>query len=252
LTSGQTNSALEEVIQLLREISSREFIESKGGGDRGVGFTLEELLGIKSNSSKNPDYKGIELKTTRRTTAGRLVSRRKGLFSQVPDWPSSALDERQLVQKYGYRRPGSAQLRLYCTVGATPNPQSLFLISDEVAEIIENLAKNSSGGDDKVLQWSTVSLQDALRIKHPETLWITAENRINSAGIEEFHYVEAIYTKSPLVHNFGPLVTSGSITVDFTIKGLASGATKNHGYLFKITPRSHHLLFPNPVVFKLT
>ena len=54
-----------EAIRCLKDIHDEGFIESIGHGDHNVGDTLESLLGIETNSSILPDYKGIELKTTR-------------------------------------------------------------------------------------------------------------------------------------------------------------------------------------------
>ena len=56
----------DELLTKLKDISSKGFIKSLRNGDTGVGFTLESLLGISANSSKNPDYKGIELKSSRK------------------------------------------------------------------------------------------------------------------------------------------------------------------------------------------
>ena len=59
-----------------------------------VGYTLETLLGIQANSSKHPDYKGIELKSSRKRNL-------KGtLLSMVPNWSISNLESaHELVQK---------------------------------------------------------------------------------------------------------------------------------------------------------
>lgn len=58
----------EELLNKLHIIHNRGFIPSITPGDPGVGDTLEHALGIERNNSKAPDYKGIELKTTRLTS----------------------------------------------------------------------------------------------------------------------------------------------------------------------------------------
>jgi hypothetical protein len=60
-----TSNIAEELLEKLRGIAKLGWIETITSGDTGVGATLEYCLGIKINSSKNPDYKGIELKTRR-------------------------------------------------------------------------------------------------------------------------------------------------------------------------------------------
>ena len=68
-----------ELLQKLEQISSRGFIKSMRGGDTGVGYTLETLLGISANSSKNPDYRGIEIKSSRSRNTKDVI------FSMVPN-----------------------------------------------------------------------------------------------------------------------------------------------------------------------
>ena len=59
--SQALSAVASELIQKLKVISSKGFVSSLRQGDTGVGMTLESLLGISANSSKAPDYKGIEL-----------------------------------------------------------------------------------------------------------------------------------------------------------------------------------------------
>ena len=54
---------------MLAEISRQGFIRTMGTGDTGVGYTPKALLGIEANSKKTPDYKGIELKSSRTSKA---------------------------------------------------------------------------------------------------------------------------------------------------------------------------------------
>src|SRR4029077_2949328 len=65
--SARTSSTASELLKKLRAICARGFILSARRGDTGVGATLERELGIRTNSSKAPDYKGIEIKASRRT-----------------------------------------------------------------------------------------------------------------------------------------------------------------------------------------
>ena len=74
-----------ELASKLTEICSRGFVQTLRAGDTGVGYTLETLLGIAANSSKSPDYKGIEIKSGR----SRSVARgRTTIISLVPNWGS--------------------------------------------------------------------------------------------------------------------------------------------------------------------
>ena len=81
-----------ELLNKLREIHRRGFIQGISHGDTNVGMTLENLLGIEPNTSKSPDYKGIELKTSRQLgQAVQKISKTKKvtLFTKTPDWERS-------------------------------------------------------------------------------------------------------------------------------------------------------------------
>src|SRR5690554_3945885 len=52
-----------ELLNKLKLISNKGFVKSEVNSDTGIGRTIESLLGIEMNSSKAPDYKGIELKS---------------------------------------------------------------------------------------------------------------------------------------------------------------------------------------------
>jgi hypothetical protein len=70
-----------ELLNMLTKLAKGGPILSMINADTSVGRTLETALGIDINSSKLPDYKGIELKSFRANKGNR-----KNLFAQVPDW----------------------------------------------------------------------------------------------------------------------------------------------------------------------
>lgn len=107
----------DELLQKIQAIHNQGFLPSITPGDPGVGDTLEHALGIERNNSRAPDYKGIELKTTRLTRNG--VSRqvtRSTLFTKVPD---VGMTYREIVDHYGKiqipRGSTVARLQLYET-----------------------------------------------------------------------------------------------------------------------------------------
>ena len=55
----------DELLMMLRKISLQGAVPAMLQADTAIGRTLETLLGININSSKQPDYKGIELKSFR-------------------------------------------------------------------------------------------------------------------------------------------------------------------------------------------
>lgn len=74
--SSLSREVADELLMLLRKISLKGAVPAMLQADTAVGRTLETLLGIDINSSKQPDYKGIELKSFRDKKGNR-----KNLFT---------------------------------------------------------------------------------------------------------------------------------------------------------------------------
>jgi len=207
--------------------------------DTEVGRLLEELLGIRTNSSRQPDYKGIEIKAGRRGGKSRQT-----LFAKVPDWSASYLKSSSaILDEFGYARATekySKQLR--CTVSArNPNSQGLFLaISGDESQLHENSQRRDLP---KVAIWQIHDLKQALALKHPETFWVTASSR-KSGLIEEFRYEHVLHTRKPMVNSLPMLLESGVVTLDHLITRDLSGRVREQGPLFKIWRRDMDLLFP--------
>lgn len=251
LDGGGKSDIATELLEKLTDISAVGFVDSMRTGPTGIGFTLESLLGIRANSNRAPDYKGIELKSSRMPPTGASRSR-STVFSQIPKWEISNLKSgKEILQTYGYVNQEKSRTQLYCSVSASPNPQGLFMRVDSSGEFVENLAISTDGSEVPVVVWVLSELESALAIKHKETFWIKAQQR-KSGSREQFHFTDVVHTRSPLVNNFGLLVDSGKIEMDYTLSSKPSGGTRDHGYLFKIWPRNFDLLFPPPINYSLT
>jgi hypothetical protein len=253
-TASRSRSGSEsELLDLLTDIWSRGFIHSTTNADNGVGDTLENLLGIKRNASKSPDFKGIELKATRKQSKNQVSRNRSTLFSLVPDWARSECHTKEdIVAKYGYLN-AEGKRALQVTLGNKPNAQGLYLATSKSERDIENLAKLEEE-EKSVVVWGLEDLQSALAAKHPSTFWVKAEAR-KTGPVEEFHYQNVTITSRPLIQNFGPLVDAGKIQMDYTFseKQRANGTPyiRDHGYLWKIRPKDFHLIFPSPKTLDL-
>lgn len=236
-----------ELIVKLKHVGSMGFVSSLRSGDTGIGFTLESHLGIAANVDRTPDYKGIELKASR---VGGGQPNRVNLFSQVPDWRISALrNGRAILDEYGYVRDG--RLQLYCTVDHKPNSQGLFFdISSE--DHLHSKARKADGKIVDVVCWKADKLVDRLLEKHPETMWVKARTKKGGGGTEEFHFVRAVYTRNPFASSLLTLIGEGIVTMDYTLSLKPGGTTRDHGYLFKISPDLITALFPPPLEFDLT
>lgn len=231
-----SNEVADELLIKLRKIASQGFIPALLQADTAIGRTLEHLLDIKMNSSKTPDYKGIELKSARENKGTR-----KGLFGKIPNWELSKFKSRiEILDAFGYWENGI--FRLYNTIrGTGRNAQGLILRTDyDLDYLIENSDRKDIGD---FLVWKLQGLKDALALKHKETFWIKAESKFEDSK-EYFLFKSAEHTKSPLLNQFGLLIDMGIITVDYNIKRLPNGSVEDAGCNFKLKPNALNLLFP--------
>ena len=230
------NEVALELLGMLRKIASAGPIPSMVDADTSVGRTLETALGIDINSSKKPDYKGIELKSFRNSRTNR-----KNLFAQVPDWSLSKFkSSAEILNNFGYKR--EEDFKLYCTVSAiTRNSQGLNLrIDNDIKQLIENSDKPEIGD---FVVWTLDKLHNRLKEKHKETFWVEAEStRINDR--EHFQYKLVEHTRKPITSQFDLLIDQGIITLDHLIKRNSKGRVVEKGPLFKIKPKGIELLFP--------
>ena len=226
----------DELLMLLRKIAERGAIPAMLQADTAIGRTLETLLGIKINSSKQPDYKGIELKSFRDKRGNR-----KNLFTQVPDWTAGKLkSSAEILNEFGYQR--GDDFKLYCTVSAIVcNSQGLKLKLDtDIRQLIENSNKVTVGD---FVVWGLETLHKRLLEKHNETFWIAAD-ALMVDGKEHFIYKNVEHTKKPIVSQFDILLEQGIITLDHLIKRTPVGKVVEKGPIFKIKPKALSLLFP--------
>lgn len=233
----------DELLSLLNKIARNGPVPAMLQADTAIGRTLEALLGIDINSSRKPDYKGIELKSYRDKRGNR-----KSLFAQVPDWHLSKLkSSAEILNAFGYSR--GTDFKLYCTVSAlVRNSQGLKLkMNSEINQLIEN-SDNPTYGDCVV--WSLDTLHSRLLEKHNETFWIAADS-INIDGKEYFQYKKVEHTKKPIVSQFDILLEQGIITLDHLVKRTPTGGAKEKGPIFKIEPNALDLLFPPSQSYQL-
>ena len=247
----QLDEATAELTGKLRHICSEGFIDSLKHGATGVGFTLESLLGIRSNSRRTPDYKGIELKSAR-VGESLVGTSRSNLFSKVPNWKLSFLkSSKAILLAHGYNDSETGRLQLYHTLKSRPNSLGLYLRNEEATGLLHSV-RNRGAVTKEIACWQYSTLMKALADKHRRTFWVKARNRVSPIGVEQFHYVEVVRTEAPLTSNLPTLVEIDAVSVDFTLYQEPSGSFGDHGYLFKLHPSSLDLLFPPSVTMSLS
>ena len=234
--SQLSNRVADELLSMLYKIASKGPIPALLQADTAIGRTLETLLGIDINSSKKPDYKGIELKSYRDNRGSR-----KNLFAQVPDWHLSKFkSSAEILNAFGYNR--GDDFKLYCTVSTLiRNSQGLKLkLDSQINQLIENSDKSNIGD---FVVWGLETLHSRLLQKHNETFWIAADS-VTIGGVEHFQYKKVEHTRKPIVSQFDILLEQGIVTLDHLIKRKPSGSVVEKGPIFKIKPNALDLLFP--------
>lgn len=237
------NSVCEELLDKFKSVKD-EWFESEVLADTGIGRTIESFLNIKMNSSKTPDYKGIELKSHR----DKRRSKKNVLFTKSPDWNISYLKSgREIVEKYGYLTNNGVKTYQNTVQCNNVNSQSLILNVDYLSSLLE-LKHILSKRTDDVVVWQLIKLHDSLISKHHETFWIEVENRLDN-GKEYFKYKKIEHTKNPIVEQFDILLEQSLITVDLLLNRPSGNGDC---YLFKIKSKGMPMLFPDAVIYNLS
>lgn len=243
------NCISEELLGLIIDKMS-DWTPTERFADTGVGRTVESLLGIPMNAETTPDYKGIELKSHRKTSKVRNT-----LFTQSPEWEISRLKSgKAIVDEYGYIPNGYDHKSLHITLSANkPNPQGLGLSLATQKGLLEanefSLIQMDDGNYQKikdVAAWRLLKLHERLLIKHRETFWIDAETKKEN-GKEYFRCTKILHTKNPIPAQFDILLDQGQITVDFLLCRRSGGDT----YSFKIKSEARGLLFPQSETYNI-
>jgi len=239
-----------ELLSKLRKIHQLGFVEGVSHGDTNVGMTLESLLGIAPNASKAPDYKGIELKTSRKLgKAVTKISKTKKvtLFTNTPDWNRSKFDAEGILKTFGYVGDDE-RLQLYCTVSNQLNAQGLYLDAHNEVDLINKAKTEAYTGD--VTVWALDTLKMRLSEKHRETFWVQASSKLYN-GKEFFQYDYVRHTRKPNTSNLASLFDAGIITLDYAMHLKPSGHVRDHGYLFRTTSDKFSHIFPLERVYNL-
>lgn len=217
--------------------------ESEVQSDTGIGRAVETLLEIKMNSSKDADYKGIEIKSKRL----QRNSIKNGLFSQVPDWEKSQFKSGvEIVNEYGYMKGTNRTLQV--TVQANrPNAQSLVLDIPNNGDILELIESRNKKVLNHVVEWQLLTLHERLGSKHKETFWVSVDNHtFDNKEYFKYSYIE--HTRNPNIAEFDNLIMQQYITLELLLcRPSGRGDTWN----FKIKDRAMPLLFPESFLYKL-
>lgn len=244
------------LIPKVKEIAKLGFHKnSKGPGKiqpKDSGDTLEYLLGIKTNNNPTADFEGkIEIKTKSGKTLDTLFTLRPQFEgTEIANYePKDRNRVSAFTRYYGYesdKHPDSKSL--YITIGSKSAPQNkkgFFLEVNENARRVELLREDPLSNKVEVTAfWNFSDLQRELNDKHPATLWVKSESRMNGET-GEFRYFAAELSRSPKFSTFLSLIKSGGITYDWRGYTSPNGPYKgkNHGNAWRIRTQYRSHLF---------
>ena len=258
----KVEDSLNRLIPQIKAIARQGFHNnSKGAGKiapKDAGDTLESLLGIQTNNSQEADFEGIiELKSKSSKTLDTLFTLRPN-FEGTPVAEFEPNDRSRVsafARLYGYDSDKHLGYKsLYITIGSEENPQNnqgFYLEVNDRDNIVE-LRKQENKKSILTAFWTFEALEEELHKKHPATLWVKVESKIEGE-VAQFKYAEAELTRSPQFMTFLSLIKSGAITYDWRGYTTPSGnyAGKNHGNAWRIKNKQRNLLFGSSEVVQL-
>jgi hypothetical protein len=244
----RAGSAATELLEALRSLALAGPIPAVCSGPTAVGRSIETALGIRINSSRTPDFRGIEIKSGRSGLASKAT--RATLFACVPDWSLSKFkSSKEILDAFGYRK--GSQFKLYCTITTqAPNSQGLIFDIDQANRWLRESCTTKH--IDNFAIWRLSTLEASLASKHRETFWVHASS-ITSRGKEHFTLTSVTHTRDPNLPQFERLLCDGGVTMDHLIKRTPSGGAREKGPLFKIArPRIQELFLGVPRHYSLS
>ena len=204
----------------LRYISKKGEIRVQGKGTGRFGLTIESELGISQNSSKNPDFMGIEIKT-------KFGKSLQTLFSKTPDSYLDCGTKANFFAKHAYDDTKRSRRALYTSFYSKPDSLGFTLkVKGQSVMVLRDRKE--------LLEFNGKSLEEALLKKHAQTFYIEVIKK-STKGNEFFTLGKVKYCKWPSVLNFFDLVNDGHINLDFTLSE-KQGRIKDHGFLWRVNP----------------
>ena len=218
---------LQILIQKLKELKSKGFIQSKRKGPTGIGYTLECELGIIENNIALPDLEFAELKAHRDNHTGLIT-----LFTfNKKAWQ---LPQLEAIEKYGSYDKKNRK-GLYYSITPQQNSAGLFLNCKEEHILIQH----TSG--EVIVKWTIDSVVEKFSEKIPALVLVTAQTEERD-GREFFYYYKSqlmhTTTRNTLLNAF----KTGGIIIDLRLHDKGTRA-RNHGTGFRVSQNNFANLF---------
>ena len=226
---------IQELKARLAELRDEGFIRTLRPGSTGVGYTLEQRLGLSENNLPIPDIGGrVEVKATR-TSSSSLIS----LFTfnrsvwQIP--------QPQAIEEFGYIDTKGRQALKSTVRASSTNTQGLVLTLTNGPEMSVSVLHESSG--QVLATWSIYHLVGKFVTKFERLLFVKADVRRQGKAPEEFHYIDAELVSDPGPAEFHEALRGGTALIDIRMHRNEHGGVRNRGTALRIRERDLPTLF---------
>ena len=222
---------INSISQALESISKKGFVPALRKGPTGVGYTLEELTGIRENNIIIPDFGAIELKSMREdsNTLITLLTFNRGVW-QLP--------QEEIILKYGYWDTKKERQALYNSVVNKPNTQNLFCELDDDNLYLKHIDGNILG------IWKIEHIRNRLIDKIQTLLLIKAKSKFIEKR-EHFWYFEGSILTGCNNQIFFELIEKGKVILDIRMHLKDTGTVRSHGTGFRMFERYLEELYLN-------
>lgn len=222
------------IIKKFKEVKNKGFIPASRSGNTAIGKTFEDVMEIKENNDKLPDFGAFEVKSLRFLSSSKIT-----LFTLKPSYPLNA--NQLLLSKYGYSTNPTKPPSLHTSFTVNPNSlkqkHSLYLKvnkrSKKVNIHIDNLENKTTESD---YYYTFQDLKNATN-KLTNLFVVTAETKIVKSK-EFFHFTNAKMYFGFQFDKFIEKLEKGFIQYDIRMGYYKSGDSKgkphDHGSGFRI------------------
>lgn len=211
------------LLDKLNTLKDRGYIDVVANGNGRFGLTIEQCLGISPNSSKNPDFGGIELKT-------KVGNSLQTLFSLAPTVYLGCKDKRDLVDNFGVYDEKKDRVSLFSTFGVYQNNRGFRLSTESDAIIISNQEK-------AILKYDVSDIETSLINKHKKTAYINMSKSVHN-DVEQCKIDNVFLCEQPSIGKFMDLINSGDVKFEFSMY-VKDGRLKDYGTYWRV--RNKHV-----------
>jgi hypothetical protein len=204
----------------LRELKAKGPILVFENGSGRYGLAIEKALGIPPNSSKAPDFMGIELKTK------SSISGLQTLFSRTPSRYLPDNDKKKFFDQHCHIDTKKNHRALYTSFSTKPDAFGFFLQLDN--QVVRVMRKENA-----VLEYEIERLEEALVSKHAQTAFLSVLPA-GARGSQTCELISAMYCKQPSIIRFLRLLETGAVFLDLMMSESGRGQIKDHGFLWRV------------------